>query len=137
MLIKKIFKLPANSIKIQLLRYVLSGGFTFLADIVCLYLLTEFVGLHYILSSILSFLVGLTLNYLLSIFWIFNKRVMSKKYVEFGIFFLISSIGLGLTVLFMYLFTEIIHLYYLQSKIISAGMVFFWNFSAKKTILFK
>jgi putative flippase GtrA len=44
----------------------------------------------------------------------------------------VGLIGLGLNALIIYIFTELAHVYYLLSKIISTIIVFLWNFLARR-----
>ena len=56
---------------------------------------------------------------------------MSRE-AEFMVFVIISLIGLGLTELLMWVFTDGLGLFYLLSKAIAAVIVLLWNFFAKK-----
>ena len=102
-----------------------------------LVLLTEVFGLHYLLSATISFILGLITNYLLSISWVFNNRTMGNRWAEFAVFAIIGVIGLGLNALIMYVCTDKMGIHYMLSKIISTVLVFFWNFFARKLVLFK
>jgi len=135
-MIKKVLFGKANNAYIQLFRYLFAGGTAFLADVSILYLLTEYAHIHYLLSSLAGFSAGLTITYLMSIFWIFDEKSKNNKAVELTIFIIIGTIGLGLTSLFMWLFTSLLLLHYLFSKILTTAIVFVWNFVAKKQILF-
>ena len=139
--IKQLLKLflthKSDNQLLQLIRYLVSGGCSFCIDFGTLFILTEFVGIHYLISSILAFILAMTTNYLISILWVFNKRKMDNTLHEFGIFMSISVTGLALNTAFMWTFTEYINLHYLISKIVATALVFFWNFTAKRNILFK
>jgi len=135
-MIKKVLFGKANNAYIQLFRYLFAGGVAFLADVSILYLLTEYAHVHYLLSSLAGFSAGLTITYLMSIYWIFDEKSKNNKAVELTIFIIIGTIGLGLTSLFMWLFTSLLLLHYLFSKILTTAIVFVWNFVAKKQILF-
>jgi len=135
-IIDKLLKGKTGNIWIQIFRYLFSGGVAFIVDYSALYALTEWGGLHYLLSSSISFMLGLIVTYVFSILWIFDVRSREKKWEEFLIFAGIGLVGLGLTELFMYLFTSVIGLHYLVSKIITTILVTAWNFSAKKLLLF-
>lgn len=135
-MIKKILLGKANNAYIQLFRYLFAGGIAFLADVSILYLLTEYAHIHYLLSSLAGFSAGLTITYLMSTLWIFDEKSKNNKAVELTIFIIIGTIGLGLTSLFMWLFTSLLLLHYLFSKILTTAIVFIWNFVAKKQILF-
>lgn len=133
----KLFKDKTDSTLIQLFRYGFVGGIAFLVDYGTLYMLTEFFGVHYLLSATIAFLLGLIVNYLLSISWVFNSRKTENRWTEFTVFAIIGIIGLGLNALIMYLCTDVFCIHYLISKLESTVMVFFWNFFARKAILFK
>lgn len=136
-LINKIFLQPTNNSLIQLFRYCFVGGFVFIVDAGGLFVLTEYAGIYYLLSATISFILGLVVNYLLSTAWIFKKSKLSNRWTEFLIYSVIGVVGLGLNTLFLWLFTDCLHIYYMLSKIITAALVMLWNFFARKIILFK
>lgn len=133
----KLFKEETENTLIQLFRYGFVGGAAFLVDYGVLVLLTEVFGMHYLLSATISFILGLITNYLLSVVWVFNNRTLGNRWAEFTVFAIIGVIGLGLNALIMYVCTDKMGIYYMISKIISTVIVFFWNFFARKIVLFK
>ena len=133
----KLLKHPTDKTSIQFLRYMFVGGAAFIVDFGSLYILTDIFGIYYLISAAIAFLLGLVANYLLSISWVFNKRTLDSKSMEFGIFTFIGIIGLGINEFFIWFFTAEVGFYYLISKIISTVIILFWNFFARKYILFK
>lgn len=131
-----LFKYKTNNFLIQFFRYTIVGSVAFVFDFLTLFVLTEYFELYYLFSTAIGFFVGLTTNYILSILWVFEKRLFSSKYLEFLLFTLIGLIGLILNELFIWSFTEIIGIHYLWSKIISTVLVYFWNFLVRKFVLF-
>lgn len=75
-------------------------------------------------------------NYIMSTKWVFNQDNIENKVLEFNLFILISTIGLGFTEILLYFFTDIVGLYYLISKVISAIIVLFWNFLARRVMFY-
>ena len=126
-----------NNVFLQLFRYTFVGGFAFVIDFGLLYVLTDYVGLHYLLSACLAFLAGLIVNYIISNIWVFSTTSIKNKKIEFLIFAIIGIIGLGLTELLMWLFTSGLSIHYMGSKVITTAIVYFWNFFARKYIIFK
>lgn len=122
---------------IQLFRYFVVGGAAFLVDFGSLFVLTDFFGVYYLISAAIAFILGLIVNYGLSISWVFNNRTLQNSTLEFGVFSLIGIVGLGLNEIFIWFFTAEIGFYYLISKMISAVIVLFWNFFARKFVLFR
>ena len=121
---------------IQLLRYAFVGGLAFVVDFGSLYALTDYLGIYYLHSAALAFLLGLTTNYLLSVFWVFQKRSFQNRFVEYMIFGLLGVLGLVLNQGLMYFLTEDLCCHYLFSKMMATGLVFLWNFGSRKLILF-
>lgn len=120
----------------QLFRYMLTGGVAFLADLGTLYACTEYLKMHYLVSTAAGFCTGLIINYVLSINWVFSGRKMKNRYAEFTIFTVIGIIGLGLNEILMYSLTDLLGIYYIYSKLITTLIVLFWNFFARKFVLF-
>jgi putative flippase GtrA len=133
---KEIFVSGTNNTLLQLIRYTIVGGGAFVADFGLLYMLTHFLHLHYLLSATLSFIAGLSVNYFFSTIWVFNKKTVRNKYLEFLVFTGIGIVGLGFNDLFMWIFTDCCGIYYMLSKVITTAFVYFWNFFARKFILF-
>jgi putative flippase GtrA len=135
--IRALFLNRTDTSSIQFFRYTFVGGAAFIVDFGSLFVLTEFFNIHYLISAAIAFLLGLIINYALSVVWVFSKRILRNKSLEFGIFAFIGIMGLGLNELFIWFFTEYVHFHYLVSKIISTAFVFLWNFGARKFILFR
>lgn len=136
-LLRRLLLSPSDRLLVQLAHYVVVGGAAFAVDFVSLYALTEFGGLHYLLSAAVAFCLGLMTNYLLSVFWVFNRRTLSNRWLEFLIFGLIGLVGLGLNELILWFLTDRMGLYYLASKLASSVLVLFWNFLARRFSLFR
>jgi putative flippase GtrA len=120
----------------QLFRSLVVGGGAFVVDFAVLYALTEFGRLHYLVSAAIAFLVGIAINYGLSIAWVFVRRTLANRVHEFTIFALIGVAGLLLNLALMWFFTEISGLHYLHSKAVAAILIFLFKFATRKTILF-
>ena len=134
---QKLLKDQTDKTKIQMFRYLFVGGAAFIVDFLSLFILTEFFGIYYLISAAIAFILGLIANYILSISWVFNKRKLNKRHIEFGVFALIGIVGLGLNEVFIWFFTQDLQIYYLVSKILAAVIILFWNFFARKLVLFR
>lgn len=134
-LLHRLFVYKTNNLLIQLIRYTIVGGLAFVVDFGLLFVLTEYAGLHYILSATCSFLAGLLVNYYISTAWVFESAFKSKQ-IEFTLFALIGVVGLGLNDLLIWIFTENFQIYYMLSKLITAVLVYLWNFLGRKYLVF-
>lgn len=135
-MINKLFKESTDNIFIQLFRYIFVGGTAFIVDFFFLYFFSDICGIYYLISAVFSFIISVLVNYVMSTRWVFNQDNIENKVLEFNLFLLISTIGLVFTEILLYFFTDIVGLYYLISKIISAIIVLFWNFLARRVMFY-
>lgn len=118
-------------------KYLVAGGLGFVLDFGTLFLLFNLCGVYYLAAAAVAFTVGLVFVYVASNKWVFQQRRMERRQaLEFSIFTLIGLIGLGLTVLFMWLLVDYAGLYPLVAKLITTALVLCWNFGARKLILY-
>ncbi len=136
-LFHKLFYGSTDKLLVQFVRYFFVGGFAFVVDFGLLYILTEYAGLHYLLSATLSFIAGLLVNYIISCLWVFNGSKFKNRLVEFLFFAAIGVVGLALNDALIWLFTDCIGTHYMFSKIVAAAMVYLWNFFARKYLVFR
>ena len=136
-LMQKLFKNQTNKTGVQFLRYIMVGLIVFIIDLGSLFILTEVFGIYYLISAALAFTLGLIANYFLSISWVFNTRIITKGHFEFGVFAVIGIMGLFFNEVLIWFLTEDQEINYLISKIFASILILFWNFYARKFILFR
>ena len=124
-----------NETLTQAIKYFIVGGICTVLDFAILFVLTHFVGLNYVKSSIISFMSGTILNYHLCTFWIFKIRVVENRHHEFFFYAIITAIGLGINTLVIWSFTEFIGLYFMFSKLLATFVSYWWNLGARKYFL--
>lgn len=125
-----------DSTTVQFIRYGLVAAIAFVFDFGTYALLVRGFDMHSVLAATLGFSFGLIVNYLLSILWVFKERARSKQ-VEMIAFFVIGIIGLILTDIIIWILAIEMHQDELLAKLIATAIVFFWNFGARKFLLFK
>ena len=136
-LFKRLFYGTTDRLLVQFVRYFFVGGFAFVVDFGLLYILTEYAGLHYLLSATLSFISGLLVNYIISCIWVFSNSKFKNRLVEFLFFAAIGVVGLLLNDALIWLFTDCIGTPYMFSKKVAAAIVYLWNFFARKYLVFR
>ena len=125
----------------EFFRYAVVGGIAFLADYGTLFLFQELIltggtPWELFISTAAGFIVGLIVNYVLSLTFVFRRkdnRGSGKSVAAFLIFTVVGVIGL--TELIMYLGTELLHISYLIVKI-AAAIVLVWNYVGRKVLIF-
>ena len=79
-----------NKTLTQAAKYLVVGGMCTIVDMGLLYILTEYIGIYYVLSAALSFTTGVTLNYFMCTGWIFEESKIKNQGVEIMLYFVIS-----------------------------------------------
>ena len=133
-------RFPRKSLMGQFLRYLVTGGFAFVADFGLFALCLYGFGWHYLLANLVGLVAGLVLNYLMSVLWVFTacKRILkTQKGIEFVLFALVGSAGVGINQVLMYLMVDGLGINEMVSKMIAAVLVLMWNFGARKLMLFR
>lgn len=138
----KLFVGDTENTFIQFFRYLFVGGLATVVDWGVSYLLFRFVfnENYAIAANSISFVAGLAVNYLISTFWIFKNSAVESKLKEFLGFAAIGLVGLfmtmGITWLFELWLADKTSAFQILAKIVSTGAAFFWNFFARKILLF-
>ena len=120
----------------QILKFGVVGVIAFLIDYALLYILTEFIHIHYLVSAIISFSVSVIFNYILSIKWVFEvNHKQTKK--DFILFIVLSVIGLGINELIMYIMVDKLSIHYMFTKLFATAVVMIYNFITRKIFIEK
>lgn len=119
---------------VQLTRYFMVAAVGLVFDFATLITLTEMFGVNYLLAAVIGFLIGLTINYLLSTRYVFKNSKIKSRYIEFGLYAVVGLIGLGILSASMWLLTDILHIHYIFSKCLATVIVYLWNFFGRKAM---
>ena len=124
------------------------GLFCFLIDFGITTGFTNLLGIHYLISKFLGFVVSAVVNYLLSIKFVFTQKKEMDKKKEFTVFLILSSFGLLINEIVMYLCIDGIYARSGQlqelvshanmvalSSILATGIVMVYNFISRKLFL--
>jgi len=126
-----------DNVIVQLFRYFIVSGLSLVIDFCTLFVFTDLLHIQYLVSGILSYSIGLVINYFISVNWVFNSRNYEDRRKEFIVFAGIGILGLGVNTLVMWICTGLLGLYYLASRVISAAIGYTWKYVARRVILFR
>lgn len=121
----------------QIIKFGFVGFLCFFIDYGIMVFLTEVAGVHYLLSSAISFTVSVTVNYILSVTLVFETDKNKNKLKEFFVFVFLSIIGLGINQLVMWFAGEVLGIFYMLSKIGATAIVMVYNFISRKIFIEK
>lgn len=120
----------------ELLLYGLASATALAVDWGLLVTLTD-VGVNYLVASAAGFVFGVAVAYALSIAFVFRARPVTDRRREFLGFLAVGLAGLVLTQGLMALWVEVLGLTPGLAKAPTAAIVFLFNFSVRRALLFR
>ena len=129
-------KQTSDETLVQVFRFTVVGILAFAIDFACLTYAVTVLQWNYLVSAAVAYLIGLSINYLLCVSWVFAARRFPNRSVEYMLFTVIGITGLGITEVILWAGTDLCSLDYRLSKLFSLVIVAGWNFVARKSILF-
>jgi putative flippase GtrA len=132
--LRKLLVQPTSHGFVQFFRYGIVAVIAFGVDFGLLYVFTGIFLWFYLLSATSSFTVSVAVNYLLSTVWVFAQRTKRDRGTELVFFIGICLIALLLNDILMWIFTSVLGIFYLTSKLITVTLVLFWSFGARRLV---
>lgn len=127
----------------EFLRYAVVGGIAFLADFGVLVaseeLLLKSASYGIYVATVLGFMSGLTVNYLLSLNFVFTQaqdKTRGRSVGAFVVFGVVGILGLLWTELGMWIGVDVLEWNYMIVKIMVAAIVLAWNYGGRKLLVF-
>lgn len=117
-------------------RYSSVGVGTFLLDLMLLFVLTDWMHVHYIVATGIAFFFAVSLNYFISRKTVFrgSERSLKGGYFNFIIF---ALVGMGASMVGMYVLVSVLALYYIYARVAVAAFVGMWNYLMNLYVNFK
>lgn len=123
---------------------ILKFGFVGLSGIIVntglLFILTEWMHLYYMISSIFAIEASIITNFLLNDNWTFNskyekpKRTKGQRFISYQV---ISIFGTLINMSILFLFADIFGVWYIIANLIGIIVAFIWNFTINRHITWK
>ena len=105
-------------------------------DLALIYILTDIVGIWYLLSGVLSFVVTASVNFALN--KRFTFRNTSTEYrKQYSQFIIVAIMGLMINTSVLYLCTSVLGIWYLVSRVVSSLVAMVWNYLMNSKVVFR
>ncbi len=123
--------------QMRIVRFVISGGTATTVNLSILYVLTHFLGVWYLYSSIMAFAASFFVSFTLQKFWTFGDASRHRMRAQAFTYLLIILFALLINTTLLFIFVEMAHLHYLVAQFISGLLIAVINFFSYKHIVFK
>ncbi len=121
----------------RLIRYLISGGTAAASNLLFLFILVQFFGMHYLSASVLAFIMSVAVSFTMQKFWTFQDTQMQGTHMQFGRYIVVMLFNLFLNTLLMYIFVEKFSLWYLLAQFITTALVAIVGYFGYKYFVFR
>ena len=119
-----------------LARYFLVGGTAAGVDIGLFMVFAGWLGMPYQPVAAATFTLATLVNYLLSVRFVFVSGRRFARRWELVLVYLVSAVGLAINAAMLWAAVEAAHEPLVVGKLAATGSVFFWNYLARRFLVF-
>jgi putative flippase GtrA len=120
----------------KFVKFSIVGFVNTVSSYLVFFILLQIIKLGYLLSSIISYIVGIVISYLGNKYWTFQIK-RSAWQIEFTKFLILNIIGLTINTSIMVFLVEIFKLHPLLAQVVAMSIVIFYNFLGSHYWVFK
>ena len=121
----------------KLIRYLISGGTAALVNFTTLFVLVQFIDIHYLSASILAFVVSIAISFAMQKFWTFRDKLVHDIHMQFSRYAVVISSSLLINTTLVYLMVERLHTWYLLAQVLATVIIAVINFFAYRHFVFE
>jgi putative flippase GtrA len=118
-------------------KYAAASAVALLADTGLMLALTRYAGWDYRFAAAVSFMVGATIAYALSVKFVFKAHRLHNRELEFASFVVIGLMGWSINLLVLFIAHGKLGVDLLPAKGLAAGCTFLTNFALRRQLLFR
>lgn len=126
----------SNILKRQIVKFIIVGGFCASIEFITFNIFVDFFKIQYLIANVISIVIAVILNYLLSRAFVFQKSKYSQRN-EFLSFVFFSVVAILMNQMILWLLFNIAHLDLRICKALAIITVAFFNYLTKKYIVFR
>ena len=121
---------------IQIIRYILAGGIAVISNLAILFICVHYFKLWYLAGAIVAFCFAVMVSYLLQKFFVFRNYSRENMRTQFLNFFIFNLVMLNVNTLLMYIFVDLVGLYYLLAQALASAIGACVNYFYFSKVLF-
>ncbi|SPF37040.1 membrane hypothetical protein [Syntrophobacter sp. SbD1] len=118
-------------------KYLVSGTTAASVHLGLVWVLTHYLGVHYLLSSTIGFSLAVCVGFTLQKFWTFENPSLIHMPSQVAKYLGVGVTNLGINAIMMFILVDKFSFWYLFSQVIACGAVTFSNFVVYTLFIFK
>lgn len=120
----------------QFLRFGFVGVLMSIMHIVFVYVLTDIVGVWYLHSTTISYMVVTVINFFLQKFYVMRNSGTHEVHTQFIKYVVLALLNLGINTASMFVLVQIFSVQYICAQILTLGLVAVFTFYVSRTYIF-
>ncbi len=125
-----------KSIALLIVRFLLAGGIGVATNLSVLYVLTEYVGLYYLVSVVAAFWCSFVVSFILQKYWTFQDASTTQVRRQALLYVSVAAINFCINVALMYLFVDKFHLWYVAAQAVASLLIAILSFFIYRYTIF-
>ncbi len=125
-----------NDTLTKFIKFSIVGFINTVSSYLLFFILLEFAHINYLVSSVISYVLGILISYFGNKYWTF-RIIRSVWRLEFIKYIILNIVGLAINTLIMVLLVENFKLNPLIAQIFAMSVVIFYNFFGSKFWVFR
>lgn len=122
----------------EVILYLIFGALTTLIDLIVFYISNNILNIHYIVSTCLAWIFAVLFAYVTNKIFVFsNIENKQNIFKEMFYFFSLRLVSLLMSIVFMFILIDIMHINEILSKILVNVLVVIANYFFSKLFIFK
>ena len=121
----------------KIIRFLIAGGSAALTQLSLTYILTDIVGIWYVISAVLSVAVAFVVSFTLQKFWAFKNFSKDKLLLQLFLYLVFLIWNMSLTGFASYILVDYVHLHYLLAQVFIGGVIAVQNFFLYQNYIFR
>ncbi len=120
----------------QVIRFLSAGVAVVILNIASLYIFTDLFRIWYLFSSVLSYILGVVVNFALQKYWVFkadSKELIKRQFISYAI---VATGYLLANTILMYFFVDLLHINYLFSQVCITLFLSVINYFINRNLIF-
>jgi glycosyltransferase involved in cell wall biosynthesis/putative flippase GtrA len=120
-----------------LIKYLIAGGTATSVDLGLLFIFTDLLKIHYLISAIIAFVFAFFVSFYLQKFWTFRDGDKNIIYKQMSMYLFLGLTNLGTNSLIMYTLVDHLKIMYMIAQVITSLLLSVINFLVYRLITFK
>lgn len=118
-------------------KYMVSGGAATLANLAVLFVLAEYLGVHYLIASVIAFSSSIAVSFIMQKFWTFGDASTDGIHVQFFWYLAVVLSNLALNTALVYVLVEWLSVWYLLAQLVAGAVIAVISFFLYHNFVFR